>query len=108
MCCSSPLSFPGHCSTSGYKYQDFLFDEWKRRIDSYARNGYESYTLRYANHMSFSDFSLMMPFGFITAPHREEHHRLTTHLVLDFFNRKFKGAGAAEAPEEYRIYGLPF
>ncbi len=86
------------------KYQDFLFDEWKRRIDSYARNGYESYTLRYANHMSFSDFSLMMPFGFITAPHREAHHRLTTYLVLDFFNRHLKGAEAAEAPEEYSIY----
>lgn len=80
------------------QYQDFLFDEWKKRIDSYARNGYESYTIRYAGHMSFSDFSLMMPFSFITAPHREEHHRVTTHLVLDFFNRKLKNAEPAALP----------
>lgn len=81
------------------QYQDFLFDEWKKRIGSYARNGYESYTIRYANHMSFSDFSLMMPFGFLTAPHREAHHQLTTYLVLDFFNRKLKNAGEAEVPQ---------
>ncbi|MCO6487479.1 MAG: prolyl oligopeptidase family serine peptidase [Phaeodactylibacter sp.] len=80
------------------QYQDFLFDEWKKRIGSYARNGYESYTIRYANHMSFSDFSLMMPFGFLTAPHREEHHKLTAHLVLDFFNRHLKNAERAELP----------
>ncbi|MCB9292111.1 MAG: prolyl oligopeptidase family serine peptidase [Lewinellaceae bacterium] len=81
------------------QYQNFLFDEWKKRIDSYARNGYESYAIRYANHMSFSDFSLMMPLGFLTAPHREAHHQLTTHLVLDFFNRHLKNAGAAEVPQ---------
>lgn len=86
------------------RYQDFLFDEWKRRIDSYARNGYESYTLRHANHMSFSDFSLMMPFAFLTAPHREEHHQLTAHLVLDFFDRKLKNAEAANLPEGLREY----
>lgn len=80
------------------QYQNFLFDEWKKRIGSYARNGYESYAIRYANHMSFSDFSLMMPFGFLTAPHREAHHQLTTHLVLDFFNRHLKNAERAEVP----------
>ncbi len=86
------------------QYQDFLFDEWARRIESYARNGYESYTLRYANHMSFSDFSLMIPLAFLTAPHREEHHQLTVRLVLDFFNRKLKNASTAELPEELRDY----
>lgn len=86
------------------QYRDFLFDEWGRRIGSYARKGYESYTIRYANHMSFSDFSLMMPFAFLTAPHRREHNRITIHFVLDFFNRNLKGAASAELPEGLDSY----
>lgn len=69
------------------EYEDFLFTEWNKRIEGLARNGYESYKLKYANHMSFSDFSLMFPFGFITAPHREEHHEATYFLVRQFFNK---------------------
>lgn len=86
------------------QYQNFLFDEWYRRISSYARNGFESYSLRYANHMSFSDFTLMMPFGFVTAPHREEHHQLANHLVLDFFDRHLKGMKANPIPTALKLY----
>lgn len=86
------------------EYRNFLFTEWNKRIRSYARNGYESYAIRHANHMSFSDFSLMMPLSFITAPHREAHHRVTTHLILDFFNRNLKNAEATELPEHLRNY----
>lgn len=86
------------------QYRNFLFTEWNKRINSYAKNGHESYAIRYANHMSFSDFSLMMPFSFITAPHRTAHHQITTHLVLDFFNRNLKNAGATELPEHLQAY----
>ena len=54
--------------------------------------------------MSFSDFSLMMPFAFLTAPHRREHNRITIHFVLDFFNRNLKGAASAELPEGLDSY----
>lgn len=86
------------------QYQSFLFDEWSRRISSYAKNGFESYSFKYANHMSFSDFTLMMPFGFMTAPHRKEHHELANHLVLDFFNRYLKGMEAKAVSEELEQY----
>lgn len=86
------------------EYKEFLFEEWNRRIGSYARNGYESHTIRYSNHMSFSDFSLMMPFGFLTAPHRAEHHRVTVHLVRDFFDRKLKNAETTALPEQLNRY----
>jgi hypothetical protein len=86
------------------QYRSFVFDDWNHRLESYARNGYESYAIRYANHMSFSDFSLMMPLAFLTAPHREEHHELTTHLVLDFFNRHLKDTEPVDLPENLKDY----
>ncbi|WP_159439196.1 alpha/beta hydrolase family protein [Algoriphagus halophilus] len=73
------------------EYHDFLFVEWKLRLEGLARGGYESYVIEGANHMSFSDFTLMFPMGFITAPQRENHHEVTRQLVRNFFDVHLKG-----------------
>ncbi|MCS5490186.1 alpha/beta hydrolase family protein [Algoriphagus limi] len=73
------------------EYHDFLFIEWKSRLRGLARGGYESYIIRRSNHMSFSDFSLMFPLGFLTAPNREKHHEVTRQLVRYFFDFHLKG-----------------
>ena len=41
--------------------------------------------------MSFSDFTLMFPMGFITAPQRENHHEVIQLLVRNFFDVHLKG-----------------
>lgn len=86
------------------KYQEFMFDKWNKRIESYAKNGYESVVVRHSNHMSFSDFTLIMPLSFITAPHREEHHEITTSLVLSFFDQHLKNKQGQQLPEELQAY----
>ena len=73
-------------------YQYLIWDEWNKRINAFAKNGYHSFTVKGSNHMSFSDFTYMMPLAFITAPSRDEHHRITNQLVLSFFNRYLKGS----------------
>ena len=43
-------------------YQFLLFDGWEERIKSYVKNGYESITVKKANHISFTDFPLLTPY----------------------------------------------
>lgn len=86
------------------KYQDFMFNQWNKRIKSYAKNGYESFVILHSNHMSFSDFSLILPLGFITAPHREEHHEITNLLVLSFFDQHLKNVNRNNLPEGLQSY----
>lgn len=81
------------------EYHDFLFVEWNKRLGGLARGGYESYVIEGANHMSFSDFSLMFPLGFITAPNREVHHEATFHLVSNFFDKHLKGKEKKPTPD---------
>lgn len=86
------------------EYQKFMFDEWNKRIKSYAKNGYESHTLLHSNHMSFSDFTLIMPLSFITAPHRDEHHEITTYMVTSFFDKHLKNKEQKNLPEKFLEY----
>ncbi len=73
------------------RYQWLMFEEWNKRITSFAKNGFESFTLLKSNHMSFSDFTLVMPLQFITAPHVKEHHAIVNRLTLAFFDHHLKG-----------------
>lgn len=84
------------------EYHDFLFVEWNKRLKALARGGYESYVLKGANHMSFSDFSLMFPFGFVTAPDREEHHEATFHLIRNFFDTHLKEVEGKPVPDHLK------
>ncbi len=84
------------------EYHDFLFVEWNKRLSGLALGGYESYVIEGANHMSFSDFSLMFPFGFITAPHREAHHEATILLVRNFFDKHLKGMENQPVPDHLK------
>lgn len=86
------------------EYHDFLFVEWNKRLNGLARGTYESYVIKGANHMSFSDFSLMFPFGLITAPNREMHHKTTVHLVLNFFDKHLKELGEKSVPDELKVF----
>ena len=81
------------------EYHDFLFVEWNKRLTGLARGGYDSFVIKGANHMSFSDFSLMFPFGFITAPQREKHHEATFHLVRNFFDKHLKQQEGKPVPQ---------
>lgn len=73
------------------RYQWLIFDEWNKRITQFAKNGFESFTILKSNHMSFSDFTLVMPLQFITAPHAREHHATVNRLTLAFFDQHLKG-----------------
>ena len=68
-------------------YQFLMFDEWHRRIEMYANNGYESMVIKGSNHMSFSDFPLIMPLKWLLAKDTENHHRQTNQATLSFFNK---------------------
>lgn len=73
------------------QYDWLLYEEWNKRLAGLARNGYTSYRIKKSNHMSFSDFSLMMPLKLITAPHAVKHHELIAKLTLSFFDWHLKG-----------------
>ncbi|NJO02171.1 MAG: hypothetical protein HC880_11215 [Bacteroidia bacterium] len=83
------------------RYQYLMYDGWAERINGYARHGYDSYILKGANHMSFSDFTLAMPLKFITAPQARQHHRLVTELVAGFFDKHLKNKAVGFNAEAY-------
>lgn len=77
-----------HLSRERWKY--IWFDEWNKRLTSYAKNGYYSYTIQGANHFSFCDLPLMAPFKWLLAPRATRIHKLTNQLTLAFFNKQLK------------------
>ena len=78
-----------HLSRERWKY--IWFDEWNKRLTSYAKNGYYSYTIQGANHFSFCDLPLMAPVKWLLAPRTARIHELTNQLTLAFFNKQLKG-----------------
>ncbi len=86
------------------EYHNFLFVEWEKRIKSLARNGYEKYIIKGSNHMSFTDFTLMFPFGFVTAPHRKDHLEITRELVRSFFDQHLKGKTREPLEEHLEVF----
>ena len=78
-----------HLSRERWKY--IWFDEWNKRLNSYAKNGYYSYTIQGANHFSFCDLPLMAPFKWLLSPRTSRIHELTNQLTLAFFNKQLRG-----------------
>ncbi|MEQ8924257.1 MAG: hypothetical protein RLO81_00505 [Fulvivirga sp.] len=70
------------------EYYQYLFvDGWNERLNTYAKNGYESITIKGANHMSFSDFPLVIPFRKLIAGDVDRIHQEINKNVIDFFNK---------------------
>lgn len=89
-----------HLTRERWKY--IWFDEWNKRLTSYAKNGYFSYTINGANHFSFCDLPLIAPFKWLLAPKAGRIHDLTNQYTLAFFNKQLKGIETALLAEPVR------
>jgi predicted dienelactone hydrolase len=78
-----------HLTRERWKF--IWFDEWNKRLKSYARNGYYSYTIQGSNHFSFCDLPLMAPFQWLLAPKATRIHELTNQYTLAFFDKQLRG-----------------
>ena len=78
-----------HLTRERWKF--IWFDDWNKRLTSYARNGYYSYTINGSNHFSFCDLPLMAPFQWLLAPKAARIHELTNQYTLAFFDKQLRG-----------------
>lgn len=83
---------------------DELLANWDIRIKEYASNGYTKVEMPGANHMSFSDFTLMFPFKWLLAPKAKDHHRLSNKVVKAFFDHHLLGKALDFPKSEQLIY----
>ena len=71
-------------------YEDMMFTQWEERFREYAQGEAYRYVFKGANHLSFTDLVLGVPFKSILMKDHDFYHKKTRMLVKDFFDKTLK------------------
>lgn len=92
-----------HLTRARWKY--IWFEEWEKRLNAYVKNkaDFFSYTVKGANHFSFSDMPLMAPFIWLLSPKTRRIHKITNQYALAFFNQQLKGIESSLLDDQKKL-----